>query len=318
MNAEALQLVTVPAVPTDVSGADSDERLVDLFLHARGLSRLTIQTYQFELARFQSMVPVPLRAVTLADLQDRFIGPLSEKGLSRTTLSRALTVLRSLFKFGVETGYLRFNPAIALRIKRPTTGSAGTSLTPGEVERMLQSAREKGSISFAVAACLLGLGLRRAELHDACWGDIYDDGAGRIGIRVVGKGNKLRRVKVRDDLWRFLRGWRRRRGLSDALDPSDRSPLVISRDENRLSIRAIHDRVVAVARAAGINKRVSPHTCRHTYATLSLQNGASVVMVRDALGHSSLSTTSVYLHAARGLEDAAADHLPFRIGGDDG
>ena len=180
---------------------------------------------------------------------------------------------------------------------------------------MLDAARRNGPISYAVIALLLGAGLRRAELHDASWSDLFDDGAGRIGLRVIGKGGKSRVVKVRQDLWRFLRAWRRSRGLPDEPDPSDTSPLVIGRDGTRLSIRAIHDRIKVASRAAGIRKPVSAHWLRHSFATIALQGGASIAQVRDALGHASLSTTSIYIHQALGLEDGAPDHLPLQLGG---
>jgi integrase/recombinase XerD len=168
-----------------------------------------------------------------------------------------------------------------------------------------------------LAGCLLALGLRRAELASASWSGLFDDGAGRVGLRVLGKGGKERVVKVRPDLMSALRRHRRERGLGTDLDPNDASPLAVGRHGGRLSVRGVHREVAACARAAGLRKAVSPHWCRHTHATLALQGGATVEQVREQLGHASVATTSIYLHAATGLADVAGDHLPFSIGGGD-
>jgi len=257
-------------------------------------------------------VPKELAAVTLDDLRF-FIASLRDQGLAEVTISRAATVIRSLFKFAQECGFLRWNPAKALRVKGRQTATPDKFLTPGEVERLIDASKKRGLRSLAMIGLLIGTGLRRAELRTSSWGDLFEDGAGRVGLRVLGKGDKVRMVKVRDDLWAVLCAFRRQLGKPEAFDPEDRTPLAMNRMAERISDRGIHREVVTCAKAAGINKKVSPHWLRHTHATLALQGGATLVQVQEALGHSSVATTGGYLHAARGLENTAADFLPFSI-----
>jgi integrase/recombinase XerD len=270
--------------------------------------------YAYELSRFRRLAPKPLATVTLDDLRV-YVEALRDAGLGETSVSRALTVVRSLFRFGHETGYLRWNVARAIRVSAPRGTPPGKFLTAGEVERLLDAARARGLRSLAMIGVLIATGLRRAELRSANWGDLFDDGAGRVGLKVVGKGNKVRTVKIRADLLVALRALRRQLGLPEDLDPNDRAPLAMNRLRDRISDRGLHREVAACTKRAGIRKPISPHWLRHSHATLALQGGATLAQVQEALGHSSVATTGVYLHAARGLEDTAADHLPFGIQG---
>jgi integrase/recombinase XerD len=102
-------------------------------------------------------------------------------------------------------------------------------------------------------------------------------------------------------------------GLSEELDPADATPLALNGSRGRLSGSGIAREVAACARRAGIRKDVSPHWARHTFATLALAGGAGLPQVQAALGHSSIAVTSVYLHAAGGLAETAADFLPYSV-----
>jgi integrase/recombinase XerD len=298
----------------DTSGARDDEHLISLFLSVRTRCPATAKVYAYELSRFRRLAPKPLATVTLDDLRV-YVEALRDAGLGETSVSRALTVVRSLFRFGHETGYLRWNVARAIRVSAPRGTPPGKFLTAGEVERLLDAARARGLRSLSMIGVLLATGLRRAELRAANWGDLFDDGAGRVGLKVVGKGNKVRTVKIRADLLVALRALRRQLGLPEDLDPNDRAPLAMNRLRDRISDRGLHREVAACTKRAGIRKPISPHWLRHSHATLALQGGATLAQVQEALGHSSVATTGVYLHAARGLEDTAADHLPFGIQG---
>ncbi|MCC6158881.1 MAG: tyrosine-type recombinase/integrase [Deltaproteobacteria bacterium] len=307
-------VVVWETVAPDYSGARDDEHLISLFLSIRTRCPATAKVYAYELSRFRRLAPKPLAAVTLDDLRV-YVEALRGAGLGEVSVSRAVTVVRSLFRFGHEAGYLRWNVARAIRVSAPRGTPPGKFLTAGEVERLLDAARARGLRSLAMIGVLLATGLRRAELRAASWSELFDDGAGRVGLRVVGKGNKVRTVKIRADLLAVLRAMRRQLGLPEDLDPYDRTPLAMNRLRGRISDRGLHREVAVCARCAGIRKKVSPHWLRHTHATLALQGGASILQVQQALGHSSVATTGVYLHAARGLEDTAADHLPFGIQG---
>ena len=305
--------VTRSVVPTiDHSGCENDEALVELFLQTRAPSTRSQRVYRYELQRFRATVSKLLARVTLADLQG-FAAALEGLGLATATRARAIATVRSLLRFAHETGYLPYDVGRALRPPRKTETNGQRYLTPGEAERLLDAARERGLRDLLVVAVLLGTGLRCAELAGASWGDVFSDPDGRVGLRVHGKGGKVRDAKIRCDLWCVIVAERTERGLNVELDPSDVAPLVVNRSGKRLTERGIHRVVVACAKKARLKKAVSPHWLRHTHATLSLQGGATVVQVREQLGHASLATSSIYLHAALGLADTAADHLPVRF-----
>lgn len=298
--------------PFDHSGCRDDDALVELFLRTRAPSPGSQRVYRYELTRFRATVSKPLGRITLTDLQN-FGATLEELGLATATRARAIATVRSLLRFAHETGYLSYDVGRALRTPRKTESNHQRYLTPGEAERLLDAARERGLRDLLVVAVLLGTGLRCAELAGASWGDLFADPDGRVGLRVHGKGGKDRDAKIRSDLWSVLVAERAVRGLDAELDPGDDAPLVVNRTGERLTERGVHRVVVACAKKARLKKAVSPHWLRHTHATLSLQGGASVVQVREQLGHASLATSSIYLHHAHGLVDTAADHLPVRF-----
>jgi integrase/recombinase XerD len=296
----------------DHSGCQDDDALVELFLQTRTQSSQSQRVYRYELTRFLAFIQKPLGRITLADLQD-FATELEALDLATATRSRAIATIRSLLRFAHETGYLPFDVGRALRTPKKSESSGQRYLTPGEAERLLDAARERSLRDLLVVAVLLGTGLRCAELAGANWGDIYADPENRLGLRVRGKGGKERDVKIRADLWDVIIAERDNRGKYTELNPTDNAPLVVNRSRDRLSERGVHRVIVSCGKAAGLRKSISPHWLRHTHATLSLQAGASILQIREALGHSSLATSSIYLHAVRGLSETAADHLPVRF-----
>ena len=312
-----IRQVDARPIPTTVSildhsGCQDDDALIDLFLQTRAQSPGTQRVYRYELTRFRNLIQKPLARITLADLQD-FATALESLNLATATRSRAIATIRSLFRFALETGYLRFDVGRALRTPKKSESSGQRYLTPGEAERLLDAARERSLRDLLVVAVLLGTGVRCAELAGANWGDLFADPENRLGLRVRGKGGKKRDVKIRTDLWGVIVAERDNRGMESELNPTDSEPLIVNRSRDRLSERGIHRVIVSCGKAAGLRKSVSPHWLRHTAATLCLQGGASITQVREQLGHASLSTTSIYLHVAQGLSETAADHLPVRF-----
>jgi integrase/recombinase XerC len=110
-------------------------------------------------------------------------------------------------------------------------------------------------------------------------------------VRVLGKGRKERIVPFGEQAARALDAWLSLRGEQPG-------PLFTNPRGRRLSVRSIHTIVLRSARAAGITRRVSPHTLRHTFATHLLDGGADLRMIQELLGHSRLSTTQRYTHVA--------------------
>ena len=186
-------------------------------------------------------------------------------------------------------------------------------LTQDEAEKLLAAAADVSWHCYLTVAALLLTGLRVSELAQAEWRHLFRDPEGRLGLLVVGKGGKERVIKVRDDLFELLREQRTRAGLPIELSAKDRTPLVPSRRGEPYRSRSLHKLVAKAALKSGIQKDVSPHWLRHSFATLAALGGAPAYQLQSDLGHSRLETSQRYVHWATGLRDSAVDKLSIRL-----
>jgi site-specific recombinase XerD len=108
----------------------------------------------------------------------------------------------------------------------------------------------------------------------------------------------------------LLRDERKRKGLPTKLDGRDRTPLLAARAKRPYTTRGPHRLVATAAQLAGIDKPVSPHWLRHSFATLAAVGGAPPYQLQADLGHARLETSQRYVHWAKGLADSAVDRLP--------
>ena len=159
--------------------------------------------------------------------------------------------------------------------------------SPEEVDRLLRTARRMGLREHAMFSLLFGTGIR---LGEACNLRIQDIGPGIIKVR--GKGQKVREVYLPEDASDSIQEYLKVRVRP--VSREDQDYLFTSRAGNRLTYDFFRKITADVGMAAGI--RFHPHMARHTYATMLLRRGVSVVHVSQLLGHEDLSSTSVYLH----------------------
>lgn len=230
----------------------------------------------------------------------RYISELSSKNLSRNSLIRKNSSLRSFISFLVTEGIIKSNPfeLLTLPKKQKTLPSF---LTPQEIDRLINFNRPDYVLSrepdypfafrdYAIMMLLYSSGLRRSELVALNVGDV-DIVSGYV--RVYGKGRKERIVPAGDNAIKAVR---------DYLDtlPSDKksstSPLFTNKDGRRLSDTAVFLIIKKMAARARFTRPLKPHMLRHTFATHLLNNGCDIRAVSEMLGHSSLSTTQLYTH----------------------
>lgn len=293
-----------------VSQASHDEEVLEMFLAGKRRSAGTRRVYATELAKFCAAVPKPLHQVTLRDLQLYAEG--LEESLAPASVGRALSTVRSLFRFAHRLGYLPFNPAELLELPRVPVTSGERFLTKEEVKALLNEVKDHPR-NLAITGLLVKTGLRVEEVASLNWSDFYQDMGGRFGLRVTGKGGKRRTVKVTPDLWGRIQAYRQSEGRPVALDSEDHSPLFVSRAGGRLSDRYIRKIITNAGQRAGIKKSISPHWLRHTHATLAVVGGASLQQVQAALGHSDPRTTARYEHSAKVLTETAADFVGVTV-----
>lgn len=213
-----------------------------------------------------------------------WLARLHARGLDPASVGRKLAALRSWFRFLVRRGVLERNPAREVRGPRPPRKLVG--FLPIDETVALLDGPGAGERERAVLELLYATGLRVSELAGL---DLDDLDRSARTVRVVGKGRKERVVPFGAQAARALDAWLARRGLRPG-------PLFLNRRGGRLSVRSLNAAVRRRARAAGLSRRVSPHTLRHTFATHLLDAGADLRLIQDLLGHSRLSTTQRYTH----------------------
>ncbi len=222
--------------------------------------------------------------------------------------ARALASLKAFYRHLVRTGQLEANPAGTLRgPKLPVT--LPKFLPVDEAFALLEQPRGLGLLALrdrALWEVLYGAGLRVSE---ACGLSLHDvDVPGRV-LRVLGKGRKERLCPLHHGGVEALGQWLGRRGelLVKRRRGQDAKAVFLNVRGGRLTPRSVARHLVRDARAAGLQRHVTPHALRHSYATHLLAGGADVRSIQELLGHASLSTTQRYTHVGVELLQAVYD-----------
>jgi integrase/recombinase XerC len=258
----------------------------------RGASPHTLRSYRVDLEDFTSFLDAhaPGTAVTAVDarLVRAWVARLHARGLAPATIGRRLAAVRSWLKFLVRRGVMKANPARDVR--SPRLPKTLPNFLPVDDAKTLVDGRAIGGAErvrdLAILELLYASGLRVSELAGL---DLDDVDRTDQTVCVLGKGGKQRIVPFGDAAARALEAHLARRGF-------DAGPLFPNARGRRLTVRSMHTIVRRSARAAGLTRRVTPHTLRHSFATHLLDSGADLRMIQELLGHSRLSTTQRYTH----------------------
>lgn len=224
---------------------------------------------------------------------DRAVNPESsapEYGISPAARARKLSAIKSFYKYlTVRTKQLQENPVADLEYPK-LRKSLPKYLTMDQCSALLQAVsgpNEKRD--YAILMLFLNCGIRRSELVGLNLSDVYED-----RIRVVGKGNKERFVYFGSSCRKAIDAYlpiRNKQVLTD------NRALFGSRDNNRISVTAVHRLVKKALLQAGLDStQFSAHKLRHTAATMMLSGGVDVKTVQEVLGHENLNTTQIYTH----------------------
>ncbi len=278
------------------------EQFRDYLTFERGLSDRTVEAYSLDLARWAAFVAglgvrVP-GAVTSGHLR-AWVYSLRDAGLAASSIRRAQSAIRTYYAFLLAEGAVTVDPTE--RLESPRLGRRLPHfLTRDEVERLLDAADPDAVLYWrdrSVLELLYATGMRVSELSELPLTALdLDEGF----LTVFGKGAKERLIPVGAPALRaVLRYLRDVRPRLDRGKATARGRVFLNARGTPLSRVAVWTLVKTCARRAGITKKVSPHTLRHTFATHLLEGGADLAAVQELLGHADIGTTQIYTHVDR-------------------
>lgn len=279
---EIISLYDIKRIEVKHAHPDLQEK-IDLFISGKqleGLSKITLDDYKIHLRIFSDHVKKKIEDISTADIRV-YLGKYQHLKIS--TISTKLSVLKSFFGWLTAEEILQRDPTT--KIKPPKKEKRlPKALSIEELEMLRESCtniRQRALIEVLYAT-----GCRLSEVYAINRDDIDFS---TQSCKVIGKGNKEREVYFSFKAMYHLKKYLFSRADSDpALFITERKPY------RRLSKRGIQREIGIIAGNAKLHKKVSPHTLRHTFATLTLNNGADLVAVQELLGHENPATTQIY------------------------
>lgn len=268
----------------------------------RGFSVNTRDAYLRDVNHFYNFLEsekLHVRDVKLNDLH-RFTWQLHEVGISARSIARIHSGLRSFYGYLILEGIIETNPTALL--ESPKKGlHLPEVLSTAEIDSILaviDLSNSEGQRDKAIIELLYSCGLRVSELCNLKMHDLFlEEGF----LKVVGKGNKERLVPISNqaikelDLW-FLT----RNTITPKAGEEDYVFISVCRKQHLSRITVFHN-LRLYAERAGITKKISPHTLRHSFATHLLEGGANLRVIQAMLGHEQISTTEIYTHIDRSM-----------------
>ncbi|HEY5666071.1 MAG TPA: site-specific tyrosine recombinase XerD [Gammaproteobacteria bacterium] len=287
------------------------DRFLDAIWMERGLSENTLGAYRADLVALNQRLEsksVELVKAQRADIMD-YIAWRVEGGAKPRSTARQLSSFRRFYRYLLREGVVSEDPTV--NIAMPKIGrSLPQSLSEQDVEALLSApkvADPLGHRDRAMLEVLYATGVRVSELINLKLSQInLNQGV----LRIVGKGDRERLIPLGDEAQDWIREFNEGpRG--EILLERQTEYLFPTRRGDRMTRQAFWHIIKRYAKKAGIEKKMSPHTVRHAFATHLLNNGADLRVVQLLLGHSDVSTTQIYTHVARErMKDLHSRHHP--------
>ena len=267
----------------------------------RGLSKNTVDNYSFDIERLclflqENKIEVSPLKISEETLQ-QFIYFISSQVNARSQ-ARIISGLKSFFSYLIFEDYRSDNPLEL--IESPKIGrKLPDTLSIDEIDNLISAidlSTNEGERNRAMLEMLYGCGLRVSELVSLKISDLFfEEGF----IKVTGKGNKQRFVPVGELAQKYIQIYRDTVRVHLAIKKGHEDTLFLNRRGSQLTRAMIFTIIKNLAVEIGLNKKISPHTFRHSFATHLLENGADLRSIQLMLGHESITTTEVYLHLDR-------------------
>lgn len=264
----------------------------------RGLSNNSIYNYTLDIKKLvkwldKNTIEISPNKITQETLQ-QFVYSIAKKVNPRTQ-SRVISGLKGFFNYLVFEEYRKTNPLEL--IESPKIGrKLPDTLSIEEIDILISTidlSTPQGERNRSIIETLYGCGLRVSELINLKISDLFiDEGF----IKVTGKGDKQRFVPIGSLTIKYIELYRKEIRIHQTINPSAKDTLYLNRRGNSLTRAMIFHVVKELTEKAGVNKNISPHTFRHSFATHLLENGADLRAIQQMLGHESITTTEIYTH----------------------
>lgn len=267
----------------------------------RGLSANSITSYRLDvekLMRFLAEKKITAGPLSISEEEIKEFIYQVAKELNARSQSRLISGLRSFFNYLIFEDYRETNPLDL--IETPRIGrKLPQTISLDEIDAMIAAVdlgKPEGERNRAILETLYGCGLRVTELITLKLSDLFfDEGF----IKVTGKGDKQRFVPIAPETRKFIDLYREYVRPHLPIQKAFEDTLFLNRRGKQLTRAMIFTIIRNLAEAAGIRKKISPHTFRHSFATHLLENGADLRAIQQMLGHESITTTEIYVHVDR-------------------
>ena len=297
----------------------SEENIVRAYVRylklERNYSPNTLEAYRHDLGHLLAYCHREEKDVLQMKLEDlqHFAAGIHELGIGPTSQARILSGVRSFYRWLLLDGRIDADPTELL--ESPRLGEhLPEVLTTAEVDQLeasIDRSKPEGQRNRAIIEVLFSCGLRVSELTHLRLSDLFlDEGY----IRVMGKGSKERLVPISNRAIRELELWFYDRNLM-TIKAGEEDYVFLNRRGAHLTRTMILIMVKRQAEAAGIQKTISPHTLRHSFATALLEGGADLRVIQAMLGHEDIGTTEIYTHIdTTTLREEILQHHPRNKG----
>ena len=264
----------------------------------RGLSKNSIDNYTLDVKKLidflesNAMSDSPINITP--DIIQQFVYDMA-KTVNARSQSRLISGLRSFFNYLMFEDYRKDNPLEL--IESPKIGrKLPDTLSEDEIDRIIKAidlSKPEGERNRAMLETLYGCGLRVSELTNLKISDLFfDEGF----IKVTGKGDKQRFVPIIDVTKKYINIYRKQIRIHLNIQPGHEDTLFLNRRGKQLTRAMIFTIIKQLAKKIELDKNISPHTFRHSFATHLLQNNADLRSIQLMLGHESITTTEIYVH----------------------
>lgn len=267
----------------------------------KGLSQNSIYSYTYDLKKFSEFLQIKSKNIldaTSEDIQQFLKYEKNEKKNSTKTLARSLAAIRQFYNFISDNADINIeNPTE--RIETPhVEKTLPDFLTVIELNKLFNSISEEDSYELrdkTIFELLYSSGLRISEAIDLKTGDVDFD---NMFVTVVGKGNKQRMVPIGKESARLLHRYKQESRPS-IIGNRESEFLFVSKKGSQLNRKSVWRLLKNYVTRTEIQKNITPHTLRHSFATHLIENGADLRSVQELLGHMDISTTQIYTHMAK-------------------